>query len=174
MWDEKNGFFYDSWILDGSTKGRVRTSSFEGMWPVVVGAATPRQAERVINDWLLNPKRFFTPHPISTVAISDPKFELRMWRGPVWNSMTYWAARGAVRYGRPDAARRLLEPALDDTAAQFTRTGKLWEFYSPFDGQPEDLKRKPETSRNMPFADYLGHNPLLAMARLWQQTATGK
>jgi hypothetical protein len=104
-------------------------------------------------------KRFFTPRPISTVAVSDPRFELRMWRGPVWNSITYWAARAAIRYNRPDAAHKLLEPALDDTAAQFTRTGKLWEFYSPFAGHPEDLKRKPETSRNAPFPDYLGHNP---------------
>ena len=71
-------------------------------------------------------------------------------------------------------AHALLEPALDDTAAQYGRTGKLWEFYSPFDGPPEDLKRKPETSRNLPFTDYLGHNPLLAMARMWKATAAGK
>jgi putative isomerase len=174
LWDPQNGFFYDSWVLDGSVKGLARTNSFEGIWPVVVGAATPAQAQRVIIEWLLRKDRFFTPHPISTVAASDPKFELRMWRGPVWNSMTYWAARGALRYGRPDAAHKLLEPALDDTAAQFTRTGKLWEFYSPFDGHPEDLKRKPETSRNLPFTDYLGHNPLLAMARMWQATAPTK
>jgi putative isomerase len=165
LWDAQAGFFYDSWIVDGSVK--QRTSSFEGMWPMVVGAATPEQGRRVVDEWLMNPKRFFTPHPISTVAVSDPKFELRMWRGPVWNSMTYWAARGALRYGRPQAARRLLEAALDDTAAQYARTGVLWEFYSPFDGPPEDLKRKPETRRNQPFTDYLGHNPLLAMARMW-------
>lgn len=165
LWDEKTGFFYDSWIVDGSVK--QRTSSFEGMWPMVVGAATPQQAHRVIDEWLMNPRRFFTPHPIATVAVSDPKFELRMWRGPVWNSMTYWAARGALRYQRPQAARRLLEAALDDTAAQFDRTGVLWEYYNPFGGHPEDLKRKPETKRNMPFTDYIGHNPLLAMARMW-------
>lgn len=165
LWDQKSGFFYDSWIVDGSVK--QRTASFEGMWPVVVGAATDAQAHRVIDDWLMNPKRFFTPHPIATVAISDPKFELRMWRGPVWNSMTYWAARGALRYGRPQAAKKMLEAALDDTAAQYERTGTIWEFYSPFDGKPEDLKRKPETKRNMPFTDYMGHNPLLAMARMW-------
>ncbi len=165
LWDEKSGFFYDSWITDGTVK--QKTASFEGMWPMVVGAATEAQAHRVIDEWLMNPRRFFTPHPIATVAVSDRKFELRMWRGPVWNSMTYWAARGSLRYGRPQAARRLLEAALDDTAAQYDRTGVLWEFYSPFGGPPEELKRKPETKRNMPFTDYLGHNPLLAMARMW-------
>jgi hypothetical protein len=116
--------------------------------------------------------RFFTPHPIATVAASDPEFELRMWRGPVWNSMTYWAARGAVAYDRRKAARALLGAALDDSAAQFNRTHTIWEFYHPRAEHPEDLKRKPQTKRNEPFTDYLGHNPLLAMARLW--TTLGK
>ena len=118
----------------------------------------------------MNPKRFFTPHPIATVAADDPKFSNRMWRGPVWNSMTYWAARGALHYGHPAEAHRLIEPALDDSAQQFDRTGKLWEFYSANGAHPEDLTRKPQTKRNEPFPDYLGHNPMLAMARLWEQT----
>jgi hypothetical protein len=139
------------------------------MWPMIVGAASPAQASRVIDDWLMRRDRFFTIHPIATVAMSDTKFELRMWRGPVWNSMTYWAARGAAQYGRREQARELLEAALDDTAAQFERTGTIWEFYSPKGGHPEDLKRKPQTKRNQPFSDYLGHNPLMAMARMWQQ-----
>ena len=168
LWSEEDGFFYDSWILDGSVPKSARTHSFEGFWPMVAGAATPEQGQRVVDEWLMRPDRFFTPHPIATVAKSDPKFELRMWRGPVWNSMAYWAARGALRYDRPEAARKLLEAALDDTAKQFDRTGILWEFYDPFGNKPEGLKRKPTTQRNLPFPDYLGHNPLLAMARLWQ------
>ncbi len=182
LWSERDGFFYDSWVLDAAPDGPRerwngtpapgRAHSFEGMWPVVVGAATELQGRRVVDDWLMRPDRFFTPHPIATVAASDPKFELRMWRGPAWNSMTYWAARGAVRYGRRDDARRLLEAALDDSAAQFATSGVLWEFYHPMGGSPESLKRKPETTRNMPFPDYMGHNPLLAMARLWEQLNT--
>lgn len=181
LWSERDGFFYDSWVLkrapDGdrsSWRGTLapgRDHSYEGMWPMVVGAATPEQAQRVIHEWLMRPDRFFTPHPIATVAASDPKFELRMWRGPVWNSATYWAARGAVRYGDRVDAHKLLEAALNDSAAQFARTGVVWEYYHPMGGHPEELKRKPETKRNFPFPDYLGHNPLLAMARLWQFTA---
>jgi hypothetical protein len=61
------------------------------MWPMVVGAAAPGQAASVIDQNLLSADRFFTEHPISSVAVSDPRFELRCWRGPAWNSMTYWA-----------------------------------------------------------------------------------
>ena len=109
----------------------------------------------MIDEHLLNPKEFFAPHPIATVALSDPKFELRMWRGPAWNCMTYWAARGCLRYGRPDAARRLLEAALDATAIQFGRTGTIWEFYHPQVGDQESLFRKPQ-GRALPAATISG------------------
>jgi putative isomerase len=137
------------------------------MWPLVTGAATPEQANRYIDRYLLNPQVFLTAHPIATVGRRDPKFELRMWRGPAWNSMSYWAARACLNYGRKDAAKLILEKALDDSAKQFARTGTIWEFYNPLGSKPEDLQRKPTTKYNVPCRDYLGHNPLLAMARLY-------
>ncbi len=164
LWDSKGGFFRDRWIME--EEGR-HPLAFEGMWPVVVGAATEAQAKRVIEEHLMNPREFFAPHPIATVALNDPKFELRMWRGPAWNCMTYWAARGCIRYGQTDAARRLLEAALDATARQFERTGTIWEFYHPMGGSPESVRRK-GSGKNQPNRDYLGHNPLFAMADLWR------
>jgi neutral trehalase len=161
----ETGFFHDIWAMPDPSKRRL---AFEGMWPVVVGAATPEQAARVIDEHLLNPDRFFAPHPICTVALDEPLFERRMWRGPAWNSMTYWAARGCLRYGRRDAAGRLLARALDASAAQFERTGTIWEFYDPLGGPPESLQRKPHTPFNAPCRDYLGHNPLIAMARMYE------
>ena len=165
LWDEQTGFFYDTWTVRDSSR---RHLAFEGMWPVVVGAATPEQAKRVIDEHLLNAKEFFTPHPIATVAVNDPKFELRMWRGPAWNCMTYWAARGCARYDRKDAAAKLLGAALDATAADFSRTGTLWEFYHPQLGESKDLKRKAK-GRKIPCDDYIGHNPLFAMTDLWRE-----
>lgn len=166
LWDETTGFFYDRWIVRDRDK---RHLAFEGMWPVVVGAATPEQARRVIDEHLLNAKEFFTAHPIATVARNDPKFERRMWRGPAWNCMTYWAARGCARYGRHDAARQLLDKALDATATEFQRSGTLWEFYDAELGDQTTLFRKPK-GRTVPCQDYLGHNPLFAMVDLWRKT----
>ncbi len=171
LWDPETGFFYDEWIVREPAR---RHLAFEGMWPVVVGAATGAHAKRVIEEHLLNPKEFFAPHPISTVALGDSRFELRMWRGPAWNCMSYWAARGCLRYGHAAGARQILEAALDATAQQFESTGTIWEFYHPQGGPPTALQRKPvsnPTGRNVPSRDYLGHNPLFAMADLWRRTA---
>jgi putative isomerase len=158
------GMFYDSWAVKDAA---LRNLPFESMWPLVTGAATPEQANRYIDSYLLNKSVFLTAHPIATVGRQDPKFELRMWRGPAWNSMAYWAARACLNYGRKDAARLILEKALDDSAKQFARTGTIWEFYHPLGGKPEELQRKPNTKYNVPCRDYLGHNPLIAMARLY-------
>jgi hypothetical protein len=117
----------------------------------------------------MNPDRFFTDHPISTVAVNEPAFELRMWRGCTWNSMTYWAAVGCLNYGARSEAMAILGKALDASSEQFERTDTIWEFYHPHNGRPEDIHRKPETQFDTPCRDYLGHNPLLAMAGLYDE-----
>ncbi len=167
LYNDRTGFFHDEWHIADPEAGGW---GFDGIWALVTGAASPDQAARVIDENLLNVDRFLTVHPLPSVKVGDPLFELRMWRGPTWNSMTYFAAHGCVRYGRPDAAAVLLERAMDGTLRQFERTGKIWEFYDPFGGPAETLERKPENAPGFgPSPDYLGHNPLLAMARLWQQ-----
>jgi putative isomerase len=162
---EETGFFHDIWSVNDPSR---RHTTFEGMWPMVAGAATQEQAKRVIDENLLNEKRFFSLHPITTVSMEDPLFELRMWRGPVWNCMTMWAARGCMGYGRTDASEKLLERAIDVIAAQYEKTGTVWEFYHPFIGDQMQLERKPYTPNNTPCRDYLGHMPVIYMARLWE------
>lgn len=160
----ETGFFHDIWSVNDPSR---RVLALEGFWPLAVGAISTSQATRVIDENLLNEKRFFTEHPLSTVAACDPKFELRMWRGPAWNSMTFWAAKGCLLYNRPDAAKLLLERALDASSREFERSGTIWEFYHPHCGNPTEVCRKPHTPFNTPCRDYLGHNPLIAMARMY-------
>ena len=166
LFSEDTGLFHDIYSVNDSS---IRKKTFEGMWPMVVGAASEYQANRVIDDNLLNPKRFFSPHPITTVSMDEPLFELRMWRGPVWNCMTMWAAIGCMKYGRKDAARKILERALDAIAIQYEKTGTVWEFYHPFIGNQLEVQRKPYTPYNEPCRDYLGHMPAIAMAGLWEK-----
>ena len=66
----------------------------------------------------------------------------------------------------------IVERALDASATQFERTGTIWEFYHPHGGDPLDVQRKPHTQYNTPCPDYLGHNPLIAMARIYDTTHT--
>jgi putative isomerase len=160
LFDPTSGWFHDDW------DSRVR--ALEGMWPMVVGAATEEQAWSVQLAFL-DPERFYGPHPLRTVAAGEHAYEKRMWRGPAWNSMTLWAATGCIRLGHPEAARTLLEAALDRTAFWFAQTGTIWEFYDSEGGDPRLVARKPHTPFNQPSRNYLGHNPVIAMAQLWEE-----
>jgi len=169
LFSPATNFFHDHWAMHDPARRRL---CFEGFWPLVVGVATPAQAAALIDQHLLNPREFLTAHPLPSVALTDPAFELRMWRGPVWNSITYWVALGCTRYGRHDAALTLLERALDSSAAVFAHTNAIFEFYHPHAGDPLKCQRKPHTPHNTPCRDYLGHNPLWAMARLYAAAKT--
>jgi Mannosylglycerate hydrolase MGH1-like glycoside hydrolase domain len=166
MYVETDKMFYDIWAVNDPS---LRHIVYENLWPVITGCATKEQAEALIDNYILDTTHFFTPHPISTVSVSDPKFELRLWRGPTWNSVTLWISKGCLNYGRDDAALSILEKALDMSAIQFEKTGTIWEFYHPFGGEQTELLRKPKDGFPLPSKDYLGHNPLLAMAKLYDK-----
>lgn len=168
LYSKEDGLFYDSWAIKDTT---YRTLAFETLFPIIVGVASDEQANRLIDTYLLDTTCFNTAHPIATVGKRDPKFELRMWRGPAWNSMTYWVARGCFNYGRKEAAKELLEKALNESAKQFSKTGKIWEFYNSLGGSPTDVMRKPQSKKNEPCVDYLGHNPLIEMTRLYEKAS---
>lgn len=163
LWDDDRECFFDAWAMTDAAR---RPLIHEAFWPLAVGFATHHQAMRLIDRHLLDEQAFLTAHPLPSVAANDPAFSLRMWRGPTWNSITYWVARGCLSYARADAAVALLERALDATAVTFASTGCIWEFYHPHGGAPTECQRKPDTPYDQPCRDYLGHNPLRAMARL--------
>ena len=157
LWNERSGFFHDAWVADDHT---ARTMGFEGFFPLLAGAATGDQACR-LRDHLMNPAEFFTYHPVATVSADSPSFELDCWRGPAWNSMTYWIVRGLMNYGFIDEAAAVAHRALQRTQEIFLAEGTIAEFYNSKGPELSVLRRK---GRNTgPCRDYLGHAPLLAM-----------
>lgn len=163
LFDSESGFFYDKWMVDDQRKRRM---TFEGFWPLICGAASDDQAQRVVDENLIQVKRFFTSHPIPSVSLEDPAFEQKFWRGPTRNSLAYWAARGATNYGRIDVSKIIVEKALDSTLRHFQQTGALWEYYCPIGGNPQTIPRGDGELKG-PCRDHLGANPLIAMAKMW-------
>ncbi len=138
LYDPETRWFHDD--------AESREVALEGMWPMVVGAATGEQAWGILMAFL-NPRTFFSAHPLRSNSLAQ-------------NAMTLWAAGGCLQLGHPEAALPLLEAALDSTAHWFDITGTIWEFYDAENGDPR---------LHHPMPEHLGNNPLLAMARLWEE-----
>jgi glycogen debranching enzyme len=158
LWHENDGLFYDR---DMDTGEFVAVKSVACFWPMIAGQATAEQAQRLVKH-LSDPAEFFTSVPVPSVALNDPTFSLDCWRGPTWLSQPYWVMQGLCRYGYHDLAGRIGRRALGHAAKMLSEHGTIFEFYHPTGGPVSELGRKGNTAG--PNRDYLGHNPVHAIA----------
>ena len=95
------------WFYD---KGVVGPLTLAGMWPFVVGAATDDQG------WA-----------VRTTLLKHPWTDERV----------FWAAGGCIRLGHPEAARTLLQTALERGGPELPRQAllRLWEECEEYDGE---------------------------------------
>ncbi|HTI32157.1 MAG TPA: hypothetical protein VL422_00685, partial [Miltoncostaea sp.] len=95
-------------------------------------------ARRLAEEHLLNPARYWLPHPVPSTAADEPAFHAgrlgrlipRYWRGPTWLFATVPLLEGLMRAGRDDAARQLAAR----TARLVARHG-MREYYNPITGE---------------------------------------
>ena len=129
LWDDTDGFFYDrnaraaeplksrhaGWAsaINGSPAVqhiRVKSvASFATLW---AGIATPAQARRMVMEHLFNPREFWTPYPVATLAKSERWYSQDWlpadlgcnWRAKVWIPTNYMIYHGLHTYGYKDLA----------------------------------------------------------------------
>jgi hypothetical protein len=125
-WDEKAGVF---WATRNGR--RVDTLTPFNLFPLITGRMPARILERLVRH-LTDPAEFWTPYPIPSVALSDPKFDpQQMWRGPTWANINYLLTEGLLRCGYDDLARELRHRTLDLLAGQ----SDIYEYYNPLSGE---------------------------------------
>ena len=104
LWDERSGFFYDN---DYKTNKLIYVKSVAGFAPLWAGIANKKQAKRMINGQLTNPKEFWSTWPVPALARSEPGYsETKLegdlgcsWRANVWIPTNYMLYHGLKYYG---------------------------------------------------------------------------
>jgi hypothetical protein len=110
FWDEKDGFYYDR---NEKTSKQIKVKSVAGFFPLWAGIASRKQAERLVQNHLLNPNEFWLRYPIATYAKTESDFYEGSktgecnWRGPAWIPTNYIIFHGLVQYGYERVAREL-------------------------------------------------------------------
>jgi Mannosylglycerate hydrolase MGH1-like glycoside hydrolase domain len=112
FWDNKDGFYYDR---NQKTGRRIRVKSVAGFFPLWAGVATPKQANRLVHEHLMNAKEFWTRYPVPTYALTEPDFYEGTrhgecnWRGNTWIPSNFMIFLGLMRYGYLKQARELAD-----------------------------------------------------------------
>jgi hypothetical protein len=126
MYDERSGLF----------RPVVRPELREPTpltWAALAPLALPDLPEaigrRLVEEHLLDERRFWLPFGLPSVAAVGPWHQRRYWRGPMWVNAAWMVWLGLLRLGYREQADEL---ARRTVAA--TRVSGLREYYDPYDG----------------------------------------
>jgi hypothetical protein len=135
LWEEELGLFVDQ-AEPGGARPRVET------WAALAPLALPDLPEaigrRMVEEHLLDPKRFWLPIAPPSVSAAEPSFEpgrarglvRRYWRGPTWVNAAWLLWLGLVRLGYVQEAEHLAA-----ALAEAVRREGLREYYHPRTGE---------------------------------------
>ncbi|MCI5779317.1 MAG: hypothetical protein MR051_05830 [Lentisphaeria bacterium] len=128
LWNEELGIYCD---MDIAEERLLPVSAVSGFLPLICGAASLKRAARMV-ELINDPAAFGSPYPLPSVSLSDPKFQMDMWRGPVWYIFNYHVAEGLERYGYRADAERIRRKTVEISIRNCREYGGFFEFYDPY------------------------------------------
>lgn len=136
-WDERDGFYYDIRVSDG-TPCRVMTPA--SFWTMLAGIPSKEQAARMV-EHLRSEKDLGGERPWTSLARTDPDHDAatgNYWRGGVWLPMVYMGTKALEKYGYYDLADSLAARVLRQQLNTYHQVEPhtIWECYSPSADQP--------------------------------------
>jgi len=133
LWDERAGIFANRRTDTGEFSSRLSPTCF---YPMLAGVATPAQAQKMIDGYLLNPQKFGGEWGLPSVPRDDPSFSEQVyWRGRVWAPLNFFVYLGLRRSGHHRVATDLAERSRKLFEVNWRKTGAIYENFSPLDGQ---------------------------------------
>jgi len=131
-WDEGAGLFFD---LAGHAERPVRISTWSALSPLALDGLPEDVRRRLVEEHLLDERRYAAPCGIPSVSMQEPSFNprwdrFRCWRGPSWVNTAWLLVPPLRALGYEEHADHVVS-SLTRAAA---RDG-LREYYDPLTGQ---------------------------------------
>jgi hypothetical protein len=139
LYDERRGLFHQL-VRKRSQRGPAThpVVTWSALSPLALPDLPEEIGRRLIEEHLLNPKRFWLPVPPPSVSAEEPRFSRRdrliflrqYWRGPTWVNAAWLLWLGLVRLGYRDEAAELAR-----RVGQAVAGAGLREYYDPYTGK---------------------------------------
>lgn len=136
MWSASAGTFLN---IDARTGKKIDILTWTNFVPLWAGVATKEQARQMVDEHLLNPREFWAPYGIRTLAPNQALYDPvhGYWRGPVWVLPNYLLMHGLMNYGYRKQAEELAQRTNRLLVRDLKETGGMNECYNPETGKPE-------------------------------------
>jgi glycogen debranching enzyme len=131
-WDERRGLFWD---LAGRDHRPLRTSTWSSLAPLALESLPHEMRRRLIEEHLLDRRRYRAPFGIPSVSMDEPAFRpgwhlFRCWRGPAWVCSAWLLLPALRRAGYGSEADRILAGYVELVERHGFR-----EYYNPLTGE---------------------------------------
>ncbi len=137
LWNPQVGIFLNKDLHTGKFNTRLSPTNF---YPLLAKAASPDQAQRMIQEHLLNPREFWGQWVIPSIERDDPAFkDQNYWRGRIWGPMNYLVYLGLRNYNDPDTCREFARKSYELFLREWTANGHVHENYNAITGSGDDV-----------------------------------
>jgi hypothetical protein len=131
-YDERSGLFFD---LAGAAEQPLRVSTWSSLAPLVLRELPEGVRRRLVEEQLLDPRRYRAPYGIPSVSMDEPSFYAsfqawRCWRGPAWMNTAWLLVPAMHELGYTLEADRIV----DSLVRAVDRHG-FREYYNPLTGR---------------------------------------
>jgi neutral trehalase len=127
LWCEKTGLYLNKRLDNGHLETRLSPTHF---YPLLAKVPTQAQAERMINEHLLNPAEFWGEWVLPSIARNDPAYpDQNYWRGRIWAPMNFLVYLGLCNYDLSEARRELARKSEQLLLKEWREHGHVCENY---------------------------------------------
>jgi len=139
LWDEEIGVYCSRLWDEGGNQGEFLTRLTPlNFYPLICGAPDPQRAKRILA-LLTDPKKFWGPWLVPTLAYDDPEYpKQEYWKGHVWGPANYILWQGIRRYGIPKHQAEYARRSVDLFMRNWIARGTCNENYKSTDGTGDD------------------------------------
>jgi putative isomerase len=138
LWSERDAAFLNKDLHTGQFNRRLSPTNF---YPLLAHAATPAQAQGMIQKHLLNPREFWGQWVIPSIARDDPAFsDQNYWRGRIWGPMNFLVYLGLRNYAGAHVRRQFAEKSYALFLREWTQNGHVHENYNALTGSGDDVR----------------------------------
>lgn len=140
LWNDQDQSFYN---LDTRSGRQIKRIVFSNFLPLWVKLIPRRQGRKMIEKYLLNPKKLWAEYGIRTLAADDPEYNQKNiikpysnWQGPVWPLVNYFAWGTLLNYGFNREANTMADRTAKLVLNDIEQSGGMHENYNADTGRP--------------------------------------
>jgi hypothetical protein len=133
LWSEEKGIYLNYRTDTRQFSDRISPTN---LYPLHTGIPTQEQAQRMVQDYLLNPQHFAGEWMIPSISRSDPAYlDQNYWRGRIWGPMNLLVYLGLERYELEEASQLLADKSRELLMKNYRQGGYVYENFNAISGK---------------------------------------